>query len=207
MRFGAVVQLGLALLAAHAIAGWRARLAPGPRAALPALAIACIFFEGLRVPLALATPQVPEAYHRVAAVSAPRETVLLDWPPGIGASAEIEGLNQVVHGQRLVQDLPLFLPRAAVETRRTAESPAFRRFVNVVLGSTRLERASGDARRRLLDSAEASRRKLGIRHVVLRRHDLAPEAYRRGRDQLRLLGPEATFEDEDAFLASFAAKP
>lgn len=203
MRFGAVTQLGLALLAAHALAGWRARLSPARGAALASLAIAAVVFESLRAPLAMATPEVPEAYRRVAAASEPRETVLLDWPPGLGESAEIEGLHQIVHGQRLVQDLPLFLPRAAAETRRTAHSPTFAHFVNGVLASPRLERASDSQRPHLVAAMQSSRRQLGIRHVVLRRHDLPPEVYRRGRDQLRLLEPAETFEDEDAFLASF----
>jgi len=204
MRFGAVAQLGLGLLAAYGLAGLTGRLAPERRGGAVAAAVGLVAFEALHLPLAMAPPVVPEAYYRVASASAPRETVLLDWPMGVGEFAEIEGLNQIVHGQRLVQDLPLFLPRAAVETRRTAHGRELRNFIRTIFASARLEKASGDARERLIRGANQSRRALGLRHVVLRRHELQPDDYRRSRDQLRLLGPSETFEDEDAFWAVFA---
>ena len=205
MRFGAVAQLALGLLAAYGLSGWAARLLPPRRRLLIGGALALVVFETWRAPLALAPVRVPEAYRRVARASAPGETVLLEWPPGVGRSAEIEGLHQIVHGQKLVQDLPLFLPRVALETRRTARGPEMAGFLGGVFGSSRLLRASGPARERLVAELEARRRALGLRHVVLRRRELAPEVYRRDRDQLRLLGPSDTYEDADSFLASFAA--
>jgi len=207
MRLGAVAQLGLAVLAAYGLAGLAARVAADRRWLVAAAAGALVAFEALRVPLETAPVEIPEAYRRVAVTSRVGETALLDWPPGRGAAAEIEGLHQIVHGQKLVQDLPLFLPRAALETRRTATGPELRRFAPVVLGSGRLRAARGPVRARLLAEAEADRRALDLGHVVLRRRELEPEVYRRSRDQLLLLDPAATWEDEDAFLASFAPAP
>ena len=203
MRLGAVAQLALGVLAAYGLAGLAGRVAPERRWLFAAGALLLVAFESLRIPLAMAPIEIPEAYRRVAAAAAPAESVLLDWPPGLGPSAEIEGLHQIVHGQKLVQDLPLFLPRAALETRRTAIGQELGGFVATVLGSSRLGSAQGPVRERLVAAVEERRQALDLGHVVLRRRELDPEAYRVGRAQLILLGPATTFEDDDAFLASF----
>lgn len=203
MRFGAVAQLALGVLAAYGVAGIALAFPVERRWVVAAVAVGLVGFEALRVPLETAPVEVPKAYHRVAQRSAPGETALLDWPPGLGPSAEIEGLHQIVHGQKLVQDLPLFLPRVAIETKRKATGPAFVGFVEGVLLSNRLLHAEGDARERLVAAARADLEALGLGHVVLRRRELEPEVYQRARDQLLLLDPAAVFEDDDAFLASF----
>ena len=203
MRLGAVAQLGLAVLAAYGLQGLAGRLAPPRRRLAVLVAGALVGFEALRVPLAMAPVRVPEAYARVAASARPGEAALLDWPPGLGASAQIEGLHQVVHQQRLVQDLPMFLPRAALETRRTATGPELAGLVRTLFATDRLARAEGPARAALVAGARASLAALDLRHVVLRRRELPPEVYARGREHLRLLGPAEVFEDEDAFWARF----
>jgi len=141
----------------------------------------------------------------VAAASAPGAETLLDWPPGRGASAEIEGLHQIVHGQKLIQDLPLFLPRVAIERKRAANGPRFTAFTQTVLVSSRLWFARDEARERQLAAAREDLAALDLRHVVLRRRELPPATYAHARDQLLLLGPSETFEDADAFWAHFPA--
>lgn len=203
MRFGAVAQLALAMLAASALADCARRGDGRRRAAVVAVAAILVAFEGLRVPLETARPDVPAAYFQVAELSAPGAGALIDWPTGVGAAAEVEGLHQVVHQQKLVQDMPLFLPRAAKETRRTATGPAIRGLFHALLADERLDRASEEVRRAFALRQRRRLARLGVRHVVLRRAELPPEVYERGREHLQLLAPSSTFEDEDGFLASF----
>ncbi|MGH0033404.1 MAG: hypothetical protein ACQGVK_00095 [Myxococcota bacterium] len=203
MRFGAMAQLGLAILAARGIAELGAGREPRRVAALGLAAIALVGFEALRWPLETAPPRVPEAYARVAELSPLGGSALLDWPAGVGEAAEVEGLHQIVHGQKLVQDLPLFLPRAARETRRTATGPELRGLFRSLLGSDALGAARGKDRERLVRRERGRLAELGVEHVVLRRRELPAEVYARGRANLERLEPSHTYEDEDAFLASF----
>jgi hypothetical protein len=205
MRFGAVSQLGLAVLAAGAIGELAARAGPRRAWMVGAAAIALVSFEDLRCPLEMAPVHVPEAYARVAELSPPGDSALIDWPTGVRDAAEVEGLHQVVHQQKLVQDLPLFLPRAARETRRTATGPELRGLFDSLLASDRLDRASGDELVRLVRRDRERLAALDVEHVVLRRAELPREVYERGRAHLILLGPTQTFEDGDGFLASFVA--
>jgi hypothetical protein len=203
MRFGALAQLGLTVLAARGLAELMKGRPPRRAAAVGAAAIAILAFESLRLPLEMEAPRVPRAYARVAELSAPGRTALLDWPTGVGDAAEVEGLHQIVHQQKLVQDLPLFLPRAARETRRTANGPEMRElFLSLLARDALTEGSEADIRRR---AARARQRlsALGVAHVVLRRAELPPEVYERGRRNLKQLGPSDVYEDGDAFLASF----
>jgi len=196
-----LVHLSLGVLAAYGLQAWRARLAPRPAWALGVGAAALVFFETLQAPLQLDPVHVPRAYAQVD----PRagSGALLDWPPGRGPSIEVEGLHQIVHGRPLVQDLPLFLPRAALETRRRARGPAMQQLVAVLLSPGVRAPAGSPAAARRSRELRQLLQALGIRHVVLRRRDMAPPAYRRARDRLLSLDPSATYEDAEAFLASF----
>jgi len=198
-----LVHLALGVLAAYGLQAWRARLAPRPARAL-ALGVgaaALVFFETLQVPLRLDPVHVPRAYAEVDPGAG--SGALLDWPPGRGPSVEVEGLHQIVHGRPLVQDLPLFLPRAALETRRRARGPAMQRLAGVLLSPGVRAPAGSPAAARESRALRDLLQTLGIRHVVLRRRDMAPPAYRPARDRLLSLDPRATYEDAEAFLASF----
>ena len=125
----------------------------------------------------------------------------------MGESAEVDGLHQIVHQQRLVQDLPSFLPRAANETREIADGRDMRRLFRSILGSDAIRLADDDTRRALVSRTRQRMEGLGVQHVVLRRRDLPPEVYARGRENLELMQPDLSFEDEDGYLASFDGSP
>lgn len=200
MRFSAVATLALGVLAASVLA----RVAHGtPRRRRLVLAgvFGALAFECLRVPLAMEPVQVPAAFRAVGGEVG--EGILIDWPPGAGATAEIEGLHQIVHGQRLVQPLPLFLPRAARETRATAEGAELARLLQGLFGLDGLHRRPAAERAEAIASLQALRTQLDVRYVALRRGDVPPAVWRHGRANLAALGPERVFDDGESYLAAF----
>lgn len=196
-----LVHLSLGILAAYGLHGLRQRLAPGPRLWVGVGAAALVFFETLQVPLRVDPVHVPRAFAEVAAQA--RGGALLDWPPGRGRAVEVEGLHQIVHGRPLVQDLPFFLPRAALETRRRATGPAMQQLARALRAAERGVASPVDGAGGRAATLRSLLAQLEIRHVVLRRRDLLPAPYGRVRDVLLALGPAATWEDDEAFLASF----
>lgn len=200
MRFSALATLALAVLAAHGIARLSAA-APKRAPALLAGAFGLLLFQALQIPLATEPPRVAQAYFEVDAPAG--EAALLDWPPGTGMTAEIEGLHQAVHQQKLVQDLPLFLPRVADEKRQTAIGPDIRKLVRAIFSKDDLAESTGARRERFVAVTRRRLARLDLRHVVVRRAEVPEAVYERSRRNLKALEPSRWFEDEDAFLASF----
>jgi hypothetical protein len=200
MRLSALATLALGVLSASALAR-TARAAPHGRRLLLAAAFGLLAFESLRVPLAAEPVVVPGAFYAVQAE--PGAAALIDWPPGTGETAEIEGLHQTVHQQRLVQHLPLFLPRAARETRATASGADLRRLQRALFGRNRLARAVGEEREQAIAMTRERMGRLDVRFVTVRRRDVSPAVWERSRANLRALGPTRTFDDGESFLAAF----
>ncbi len=113
-RFGYLVLLAVALLAAEGLAAWRRRLPARARAAVAAAAVALVHLEALAAPLSYVPfTGFPAPYARLAEIPAP--VVLAEFPFHPAAEAH-QGARYVlastVHWHRLVNGYSGFVPAA-----------------------------------------------------------------------------------------------
>ena len=187
MRYIALVHLGLGVLAAIALA--RLRWRP----LWSWLAVLLTVYELWSAPLSFQELRIPSLYQVDARIG---EAALLDLPPGIDDSILFEPLHQIVHGQKLVQDLPWFIPRADPKVRKTALGRKMRTIEAALLRGGPLDWAQA---RRWLAA-------LDIRYVVIRRADLAPQAFARAKGRLASWGPSELSETPDGVRATFVSR-
>ncbi len=153
--------------------------------------------ETLSVPLPLERVQVPALLEQLEDQDG--DSALLELVPGAEPVPMAENLHQIVHGKRLVQDIPWFLPRVPRRAVAVARSRWFVRLMGDLGDRSGLSCLMPWR----IHESRLQMARLGIRHVAVHKRGLSAGDLAGCRLALQCHGAVRLQEDETLILARF----
>jgi hypothetical protein len=191
-----MAQFSACILFAYGFGHLRNVMTHRNRSAAGCVVISILLFETLSVPMAMQDMQMPLSYQDLGRRGGLDS--LIDWPPGRDESLMCEVFHQTAHGRRLVQDVSAFLPRVSAEVRAEAVGPEFVQLRSSILNGEMLDRLPDAQRSEIIRMNRTTLKRLGVRHIVLRRKDMNPEWLASAGENILRHGPAKVSEYDDA---------